>query len=410
MKHRAWYGELLVLITVAGVGAASATQPAQNVTQQVTPGIVVRNDDSIARGAAQPGKDSEQLVTIMDRHGFEQPLPAFRVNLPTGWQAQGGVVWQPGSCLTVNPSIAWQAQSPDGTQVIEILPRWASQQRSSQMMSPFYQGCPDAVLTGIRDYLHQLAHDRHPDAQVIHYRDRPDLAAGINIVQMPDLPGSGIHQRTWAEGGEIVVGWQQQSQEMREAIIINGRVTEMQVAMPMLGVQQVRAFETGGPMVLRAFRDQFDLTLLDRVRDSVKADPQWQARVNQGMQAIAEDNARTRQEIGRINARGAQDTLREIQKRGKIISSTQAEIAEMQNRTWQSGQETDQRIHERTLDTLRGVQPYYDPVRGSAVEVDNRYQYLWRLEDGTYFQTNDPNFNPNLSLGVNGEQLRAIQR
>jgi len=102
--------------------------------------------------------------------------------------------------------------------------------------------------------------------------------------------------------------------------------------------------------------------------------------------------------------------LREQQKRGQIITNTQAEIAEMQNQTWQSNQATDQRIHEHTMDTVRGVQPYYDPVRGSAVEVDNSYQYLWRLEDGSYFQTNDPSFNPSLSLGVNGEQLHTIQR
>lgn len=423
MKHQAWYGGALALIAAAvayhdfqettAAEKVSVSQPVQNTPQQVTPGIVVRNDGSAMRDTAQPGASlagAEQQVTIMDKHGFEQSLPAFRVNLPARWQAQGEVVWKLGGCMATNPSVSWQARSPDGAQVIEILPRWASQQRSSQMAAPVYQGCPDAALTGIRDYLHQLARERYPDAQVIHYRDRPDLAASVNVVQMPDLSGSGIRHRAWAEGGEIVIGWQQQGQTMREAIILNGHVTEMQVTMPMVGMQQVRAFETGGPMVLRTSGDQLDLALLDRVRNSIRMDPQWQARVSQGMQAIAEDNARTQLEISRINAKGAQDALREQQKRGQIIANTQAEIAEMQNQTWQSNQATDQRIHEHTMDTVRGVQPYYDPVRGSAVEVDNSYQYLWRLEDGSYFQTNDPSFNPSLSLGVNGEQLHTIQR
>ena len=57
------------------------------------------------------------------------------------------------------------------------------------------------------------------------------------------------------------------------------------------------------------------------------------------------------------------------------------------------------------LDGITNVDRYTDPVTGDEVQMDNRYDHAWRAADGTYFQSNDPNLNPYVDLGIEAEEM-----
>ena len=65
-----------------------------------------------------------QTQTIVDRNGFEQPMPAVDVPVPSGWKFEGAVRWDNvnGQCSLGIASPMFRLTSPDGKASIEVLP------------------------------------------------------------------------------------------------------------------------------------------------------------------------------------------------------------------------------------------------------------------------------------------------
>lgn len=343
-------------------------------------------------GAAGTGwGQGSQRLPIPDNQGFGQPMTAYTIEVPAGWQAQGGVFWDPSTlCQGVVPSIRWQTWAPDGSQMFEILPRWVSE--IPNQMGQMMPGCQVMDIASVRQYLEYLARQRHPDARVLDYRERPDLKAKVQAPPaMPSLDGSS-QNRNWTEAGELLVGWNENGVAMREALAVNGVFMEMQMNMPLVGHIRTLMFTANAAAVMRAPDGYLDFGLFARILASVQPDPGWQARMSDHQAQMAG-----------INRKG-------MQERAAIRNQTAQEISEMRHQTWMAQQRSSEKQHTQTIEAIRGVQPYHDPNTGHAVELSNEYDYSWRLNNGTYYQTNDPNFNPYLELGIEGQQMAPVQR
>jgi len=332
-----------------------------------------------------------QRAAIPDNTGFARPMTAFTLEIPAGWQAGGEVFWGAGSqCDAAFPTIKWQARSPDGSSAFEILPRWASQKPGG--LGPVLRGCPVVPIASVRALLEHLAAQRHPGAQILDYRERPDLRDGVVVPQATNIPGGGSQNRNWAEAGEILVGWSENGRAMREAIGVSGVVMELRVDMPMTGPVRSLALVTGTPLALRAPAGQLDFNLLAHLRGSLQQTPEWGAQMHQHNMAM----------IG-ISAKGSRA-------RGQIGIDTIKTVSAIHNQTWETTQTSQDGSYDQTIDAVRGVQPYADPARDGPVDLDNTYDHAWRLQDGSYYQTDDPNFNPYLELGVDGEELQRYEQ
>lgn len=329
-----------------------------------------------------------QRIAIPDHSGFDRPMAAFTVDVPSGWRAEGSVLWGANaSCESVVPSIQWRAQSADGAMVFEILPRWASQIPGA--IQPTLRGCPTMPFTSIRAFLEYLATQRHPSAQLLDYRERADMRDQVRVPPAAQVPaGLPMQLRNWAEAGEILIGWSENGRAMRESISASGIFMESRVQMPTLGHDHSLALITNPPTVLRTPDGALDLNLAERIRSSIQATAEWQAQMN-GHQAA----------MSGIAMRGAST-------RAGIAAQTASEIADINHEAWRKRQASEGSMHTQTINAIRGVQPYVDSQSTTGtVELDNRYDHSWRLQDGNYIQTNDPNFNPYLDTGVDGEEL-----
>jgi len=97
-----------------------------------------------------------------------------------------------------------------------------------------------------------------------------------------------------------------------------------------------------------------------------------------------------------------------ISNRAAITSKANAEISQI----IREGEEYRQRVmdksHEKWSRVIREVEVYDDPLEG-RIELPNTYDRAFRLGDGSYWMTNDPNFDPYQNLGLNGTELNRIE-
>lgn len=343
---------------------------------------------------ANPGQRF-RLVEIIDPNGFGQPMPAMRGLVPAHWQSQGGVVWDPRpQCAADGMQIRWSAWDPQSGMAVQSLPVLTWQANNLPIQMPANTAgphCLNAPITDVRGYLEALAKLLRPGVRILDFRPQPDLARAAGIQPRRDaMPGG--EMRMWAEAGDLLIGYREQGREYREAIrgLAIFTTTTMQGVMP----GEIRHFLTGQSIpafAMRAPEGSFDFRLFDAIQKSFRTDPEWSAR-------MAQHNA----EMARINTKGASD-------RHAIRMETQREISAMMNKSWADRQASQDRSHEKFSRTIRGVELYADPDAGRPVELPNTYQHAWRLRDGTYMMTDDPNFNPNATLGIDGKQLRVTQ-
>src|SRR5580693_9291593 len=66
-------------------------------------------------------------VQVIDQGGFEKPIPAADLLIPTDWKFESKVQWGNRGCFTDLAAISFRAQSPDSKLVIEAFPSFSWQ-------------------------------------------------------------------------------------------------------------------------------------------------------------------------------------------------------------------------------------------------------------------------------------------
>ncbi len=361
--------------------AASIAEPDQSM---VSDGSASR---SASAGPASNSMPSMQEVRIMDAAGFGQPMVSATVQIPTGWVTQGGVGWDRSSdCVTNHLRFQWLAGSPDGEQVFEAMPGYNWQVQGTEIqMNP----CPALAIRSAREFL-QMVSQRYPNAQIIEYRDRPDL-----VPPSPEQQGNGAKART--EVGQLAIGYTIGGREMRALLTTTLNLSELQGNI-VGGVSTVFA--------QRAPKGRLNGMIGERIMRSLKVDPRWGEMTQQTMAAAIETVSRRQREgierwhAGRmadINARGEME-------RSQIRMNANREVAQIYSNTWANTQSTNDNIHRRTLEGIGSYNTYADPRGGGVVRESIDYSRVLRTENGDYISTNDPYLNP-----AGSEQLEQVR-
>jgi hypothetical protein len=199
--------------------------------------------------------------------------------------------------------------------------------------------------------------------------------------------------KSWITAGEVLLAYNFQGQEVREsvAMMVFFMLNRMAGVMP----GEVREFLTISAMpalAARAPHGQLDFKLTEAIRLSMSRDPEWSALMHEHQQKMAG-----------ISAKGAAD-------RHNIWMKTSREIAEIRQRGYENTQASQDRIHENFSQMIRGVETFVDSRSNERIELPNTHSHAWRLNDDTYILTNDPNFQPNRDLGVDGRTLEPARR
>ena len=336
-----------------------------------------------------------QRAEIIDRQGFEKPMVAYTMFVPAGWRSEGGVEYaQVNSCGPAS-RINWKATAPDGVGAIQFIPEEKWSGASFQLPD---DGCVRARISAARPYLEWWVLRNRPGAKILDYRPRPDLAKPFEaIVQNSE------GMRSWADAGEILLGFQHGGRPVREAISSAGFyiLTQMPSLNPGQSQELLQGMTAPG-FAMRMPEGALDFTMIEALRQSVHSAPEWQARMNQSANERNRIAMESNRQMAETNRRAAAE-------RSAIIAQTGREISDMQMGAWQSRNESMDRTQRERIEGIRGVETYTDPHYGGTVQLSNQYQHAWQLKDGSYVLTDDVNFDPARDLGLQGQRLQPAQ-
>jgi hypothetical protein len=413
---------LLGLACLIGCGGDPA--PAQ--AQGTAPGPrapIVGNAAPVAAARPTSGKPKPlpagavmlQRMTITDP-GVIKSGSALSVLVPAGWTGRGGIVSNRDPCG--EPFVVdWSATSPDGRFSIGIVPtetwEWSNTPTNSQ--------CQPGAYANLREYLGARVQRGVPGARLLDYRDRADFArSAIELAQMREqmFAQSGISGiRAKAEGGEILFAFERDGVEMRGVMGATAIFYSRQIPNPMGGAPLGGG--TGGTLgtfTAAAPSGQLDFDLVEATRRSVLPDPGW-------LDKLVELKVK----LGGIAAKGTAERASIIVAGG--AAATQANI-ETYRRMAQPpassgsgggggagggggelypGEASGDRMQRESIEAIRGVETYHDPIDNRAVQLDHNYDHAWRVNNqDAYILTKDPNFNPG-QYGIEATQMGVVR-
>lgn len=351
--------------------------------------------------APPPGRPRGNVVRlvpqiIVDATGFAQPMAAASIFVPYGWKTEGGVYWARDFMCTNGYNFVWTAYAPDQSMSIGISPQTAWEM-NSMGAQPTRPGCQIQQIQSVRQYLQMQVQNAVRGARILDYRDRPDLIQEIGF-QPSRTPMPAGEIRKWAEGGEILFAFNQNGRDMRGSMAavvqFDHNISDYsQIAggLPGSRTEFLSGFAHPG-WVATAPNGQFNFAFFEALRKSIKSNPQW-------ARAITGHNARI-----------AQVSIEESRKRAAMINETNDYISRLRQETWNAQQESADRRFREFGELMKGVETYRDEWGpGGQTELSSHYNHAWRLRDGTYVLTDDPNFDPWRDLRTEGQKLEAVR-
>ena len=375
----------------AALEKASAPGPAGTGQANAEPG---KPQNSPSAGAAAGGARGSyyrlKKVQVIDQYGFERPMPALSLLIPTDWQFQGGIQYLQGGCGLAQTT--FRASGPDGRS-IELLPeynwQWSDDGFTVQSLRT-QRGCDVMRPMAAGDFLRRIVVPKvRPGARVVGVEPIPQAAkqmqeiarqaetmsaqAGLRINVRSDVARARLQ---YTHDGRAVEGWVTAVMLVKAWPWPTYDVQTMRQGQALYYSSWARMFD------LRAPPGQLDASekFFQMVISTMRVEPEWESRV-----AAVQNN------IAAAQIKGAAD-------RSKIISKSNAEISNIIIK----GHEERSKAHDRSManysQALRGVESYRNPNTGETFELSNQYGHAWVNNNNEYILSDQEGFDPNVSL------------
>lgn len=329
-------------------------------------------------------------------------LPAANLLVPRGWRLDEKVIWRMHHAQFVTH--ASRVSSPQGDAVLEWIPL------DTFVVSPMaaQAGGPPAVANhqeplmrriDVQEYLLHFALPRYRNLhqpRVTGYQELPDISRAIQEQLLPLTTAMDPNEfQVQVQAGKLRVEYTESGKAWEE----DAYCAVMYMGSPKLDAMMREAGMNQPPQVwitpercysFRAPKGQLDAKtpILQTILASAHATPKWHAFIQQL------NNIRFREQ-----AKGAMD-------RARIRHAAQQEINQMQMDSWRKQQAAQDRIHEKFVDTIRGVERYHEPSDpGAQVILPGGYEQAWSDGSGTYIISNDPNYDPNGKINGTWQEM-----
>ncbi len=364
--------------------------------------------DSEAQAARAPGRAPGsylrmRLVKVMDEHGFDRPVEAFRFLIPTDWQVEGGVRWTGDIGCPYNiVEAAIRAASPDGGTGIEAFPThtWAwnddpmSRQVAAQgQAATGAKSCEMSPPVGAAAYLKQVVVPRYRRSaqglRVVTEEPLADLARAYAAAVRPGIAamGQGMDFRVDAARVRVAYSAGGRAREEWFAGAVQQIITPAPSYAALMNGQMIydaHQFSVTATYLYSTWAGRGELEskakLFASIVASFRLDPAWQGAVE-----------RVITNIGNAQIRGAAE-------RSRIWSEASREISDIQRQGYEERQAVQDRLAERWSETIRGVDTYTDPRTQERVELSGGYDNAWVNNRGEYILSDSPGFNPSVEL------------
>jgi len=389
-------GLVLILGLAAVAGCGSTERGRETPADGSQPG-------TLPRLPLPAGAVMLQRVAIPDP-GVIAATTAMTALIPAGWTTTGGVIATGGPCEEPY-AVNWSANSADGASTIAIFPTEVWQMSNSGLSSQ----CQPGDFATVRDYLTARVQRDFEGARILAYHDRPDFAGpAVELAQRQEQMAVqyGFSWQVNAEGGELLFAFTRNGVAMRGVVGVTGMFYRIETMNPM-GGEPLRSLTgaTLGSFAALAPEGQLDLALVEASRRSIAPEAQWLERLFALKAKLGESAVEgTRNRAAIIVAGGAAATKANIES----FQRASGMIGREGSGESYPGEAASDRMQRRSIEAIRGVDSYHDPVSNSTVQLDHNFGNAWRVNNqDAYILTKDPNFNPGL-YGLEATQLKVI--
>lgn len=364
-----------------------AVEPARPEAQTVpptTPSPPWPTGTNSPSATAQPAKTLFQRVT-------EPRENAFTVLVPKGWKTEGGIfnvnpLQSNGPGNSLSPKCDFAVKRDDaGTVMLRWLPTWNYADLSLAPSGGYglfqpgqmYQGMPVQPMLPPRQFLLDTLRKDRPRAgqvQIIAEDPIPEvsqafahLAESVNA-SLRNLGKAPIRFDSLA----LLVEYTEDGTRYREAF------------MTTIADNRSGAFlwSNENTIACRAPAAEFETwkPILDTIRTSREANPEWIEAVRKAAGVRAEKALETQQYINRVA--------------NEIVQNRRKTYAEIR--------------HEDHL-LLTGQEEYKNPFTGKVERGTSQYRYRWENNQGEVFYTDDNAFDPNRTEEYNSKEWRRSE-
>lgn len=346
-------------------------------------------------------------VTLMDKSGFEKPVPAATMLIPKDWTFDNTIVWQkPGGCSGLFIS-TFKATSPDGKTGVEGLPIYGWQWSDNPDMRSIQQGqnqqnaqmgfatCDVMQPMDAASFLRFAVPRIRNNAQVVAVDAIPGVREATQRQvqqQQQQTDQFGMNIRWAIDDARAKISYTSAGSKVDEwiTVLVSSQVHTMQMigaSATSFSFQATQAYGLKAPAGQLAANEN----LYKLIIGSIRLDPQWLARVNQ-----------VQQNINQTNAKGMAD-------RAKIRADANAYTSNLINEGYDKQQASQDRQHAQFSQYIREVDTYEDPGSGKSVELPAFYGHAWSNGQGDYVVSDTASFNPNETLKGSWSALQKVR-
>lgn len=340
--------------------------------------------------AVPPRATGEQLATvrlrpvsIVDQQGLG--FEAYHVLAPVDWQAESAVVWWlPVNCA--NPA-APRARlfDPRGVEEVNVFPGrpfvWSQYGIPAHPPGSFYQGnevqAPVDASQYVRQYLIPRFRTQLAQARVTGAQPLPEFAQAV----------AGAYEGVHSEASAARVSFEYEQQ---------GRTVQEDVYAALVALHVTPGVVNWGTYATFSFKAEKG-RLADRARlfsamvASLAPDLRW---YNRYLQLV---DACTRATI---------DASNQALLRSQIMARTNDEINAIRREAYQTRQASQDRIHQKFSEHIRGVESYQNPFEGRRVELPSGYAHAWVNRSGEVILSNSASYNPNVGSNIQWQEMK----
>lgn len=388
---------MMTLAVIAGIGVITTVIGLNSRLEgdnSPAPFDLERNEAAALQSTGGKSQTPANLQTFII-YKYIDPMAgmeAFRLLIPKGWQADGGVTW------VANPALPAQFNfrfyNPGGSEEFDIFPTQAYFWTDNRL---FLSTNPPGTLrfgTLVAEPIN--LHNAFTNVIIPNFRGR---AGGLRIIERKGVaelaalakgaPTPGVEAS--ADGGKIRIEYQENGKLMEEEMY----AAVSQFVIPLPGYF-INYWYIDYIFSFKAEKGKLDAQskIFQTMIFSLKVNPTYFAKVANVKEQMAQMVIRGIQAIGRI---------------GEMIARAGSDMRADQQQAWEQRQQAQDHIAQNFSDYVRGVERFNDPFTGQEVELPSGYGYAWANNLGEYVVTSSPSYNPNVGSNLHWEPLPAAK-
>lgn len=365
-------------------------------------GKTTSNKKAMKPSAFTEGKDYTEFVRarVLDKVGFNQPVEAFSILVPKGWNVDGGIIWNPPGSSCAGTNLGVKAGAADGKFSFEMFPNDMWSYNPDPQINQFNRSLPQVKYCWFGEPINAEAYFRNVFApnelgnpEVLSVNPNPGGLRSMeetNNKTRQELMSYGASQvNFYPTSVHAKVKWKNGT----EAIVLCG-VNIIETLLPNMYTGATSKLYTSTAservvLVYPAGEHSRAASILSVMMSSIRTNTAWKNTVNDFWASVRQQKQIAH--IGKIRMMDEQTRQmgeNAIKKGQQNLNNMDANM-----RNWEASQQSQDRIHTNFVKAIREVETYRDET--GRVELSSGYNHAWSRSDGSSFIMSDnPNFDP----------------